>query len=74
MVKANYFLNWRIFLDLVCDDSNVSYFEKRVNTLIRKPLCRCAETRVAFPNFPRVVGESAKLTFFLVFEPLLLYF
>jgi hypothetical protein len=36
----------------------VSYFEKRVNTLIRKPPCRCAETSVGFPNFPRVVGKS----------------
>ncbi|KZS00161.1 Uncharacterized protein APZ42_003665 [Daphnia magna] len=39
MVKGNSFLNKRIFLDLLCDNSNVSYRVKKADTSAHKPPC-----------------------------------
>jgi hypothetical protein len=39
MVKDNFFLNKRDFLDLLCNISNVSYCVKKRDILARKPTC-----------------------------------
>ncbi len=39
MVSTYYVLYKRKFLVFLCDNSNVSYHEKKANTLARKPPC-----------------------------------
>jgi hypothetical protein len=51
MVKGNSFLNKRIFLDLLCNNSNVSYREKKGTLWLVNRRVESAETLVVFPNF-----------------------
>jgi hypothetical protein len=55
MVKENSFLTKKIFLNLLCDNSNVSYREKRETHWPVSRRVRSAETLAVFPNFVRVL-------------------
>jgi hypothetical protein len=57
MVNGNLFLNLkRIFLDLLCDNSNVRYRVKRETLWPVSRRVRSAETLAVFPNFMRDEG------------------
>jgi hypothetical protein len=51
MVKGNSFLTKKIFFNLLCDNSNVSYRVKKGDTLAVSRRVRSAETLAVFPNF-----------------------
>jgi hypothetical protein len=53
VVKENCFLTKNIFLNLLCDNLNVSYREKRETHLPVSRRVRSAETLAVFPNFVR---------------------
>jgi hypothetical protein len=55
MVKGNSFLTKKIFLNLLCDTSNVSYRAKKGDTLAVSRRVRSAETLAVFPNFVSVL-------------------
>jgi hypothetical protein len=55
MVKGNSFLSKMIFFNLLCDNSNVSYREKRETPWPVSRRVKSAETLAVFPNFVRVL-------------------
>jgi hypothetical protein len=55
MVKENSFLTKKIFYNFLCDNSNVSYREKRETHWPVSRRVTSVETLAVFPNFVRVL-------------------